>query len=117
MRLKALAGAVGLLAAALSATSAMAQPRPSITLYEGPGYSGRSITLYADESNLNGSGFNDRAMSVRVRGGVWKLCEDRDYRSRCEIIDRDTPDLGVYQFNRKVSSIGLEGYDSGRRPP
>lgn len=121
MKFSILAGA-GALAAALlaAATAANAQPRTSITLFQGPNYTGRSVTLYADVSNLTGVNFNDQAMSARVRGGVWKLCEDKDYRSRCETLDRDIPNLDMLQFNRRASSVRLVSFGDmgpGPRPP
>jgi hypothetical protein len=113
--------ALALLSILAFAGSAQAQSRvapveayrlqgPSMTLYSGPNFTGRSVTFGSSVRNLNDAGFNDLAMSARVRG-IWKICEDRDYRSRCEWVDGDIRDLGWVDMNRKISSAVLS--DSG----
>ncbi len=86
---------------------------PSITLYEDPGYQGRSITLYADAPILSRLGFADKASSARVEG-AWRLCEDDNYRSRCEPFAQDVPDLDRYDFADKLSSVQQVGGRPGR---
>lgn len=88
--------------------------RPSLTLFERPNFRGRSITFTGSVRNLADTGFNDRAGSARV-SGVWRLCEDRDYRSRCEVVDRDVANLGAFGMDRKVSSAAW--VENGRPVP
>jgi hypothetical protein len=38
-----------------------------ITLFEGPNFQGRSMTLRGETSNLDGTGFNDREVARLVR--------------------------------------------------
>ncbi len=53
------------------------------TLYEGPNLSGRSYPLNDRVQNLGGTGFNDRASSLRVESGYWIFCSDSDFRGEC----------------------------------
>jgi beta/gamma crystallin len=53
------------------------------TLYEGPNLSGRSYPLYDTMRNLDTTGFNDRASSLRVESGYWIFCSDSEFRGEC----------------------------------
>jgi Beta/Gamma crystallin len=53
------------------------------TLYEGPNLSGRSYMLNETMRNLDSTGFNDRASSLRVEGGYWIFCSDSEFRGEC----------------------------------
>jgi len=98
-----------------AAGAVAAQPygggRDRITLYEGPNYTGRSMTFDRDISNLPRE-FNDRAGSVRVNGR-WSVCVDSDYRGRCVDISRDVPDLRALGMDRTISSMRAYGYGGG----
>ena len=108
---------VAITAAAVAAV-AFAQPgggRPRITLYEGPNFTGRSITFDRDFTNLPRQ-YADMALSVRVRG-AWSVCVDSDYRGRCVVVDRDVRDLRSIGMGRTISSMRLTrgggGYPGG----
>jgi hypothetical protein len=53
------------------------------TLYEGPNLSGRSFVLNDTMRNLDTTGFNDRASSLRVESGYWIFCSDSEFRGEC----------------------------------
>jgi len=53
------------------------------TLYEGPNLSGRSFALNDSMRNLESTGFNDRASSLRVESGYWIFCSDSEFRGNC----------------------------------
>jgi hypothetical protein len=110
-------GLTAMIAAAGAATAVDAQDRdrrggrggqPRIILYENPNFQGRSVSFYADASNLSDQSFNDRARSARITGS-WRLCEDKNYRSRCEPFADDVADLGAYDFGARVSSLQQVG--------
>lgn len=114
--------AVTAMVLATSALPAEAQERrrerrgagdPSITLYELPDYQGRSMTFYFDAPNLADQSFNDRARSARIEGS-WRLCGDKNYRSRCEPFGGDVRDLGQYDFSNQISSLQMVGGRPGR---
>jgi hypothetical protein len=53
------------------------------TLYEGPNLSGRFIVVNEMMRNLDSTGFNDRASSLRVESGYWIFCSDSEFRGDC----------------------------------
>lgn len=81
--------------------------RDEAILYEQPGFRGRSVTVTGEASNLADLGFNDRAMSIRVRGN-WQLCPDSRFRGECVSIRGDQDDLGRLGLRRTLSSLRKE---------
>jgi hypothetical protein len=79
--------------------------RATATLYEGRNLSGRSFALgNGNMANLDGTGFNDRASSLRVEGGYWVFCSDANFGGECR-----TFGPGVYNtlppgLNNMISS-------------
>jgi hypothetical protein len=119
-RLGALALTATLLAASALPSDAQERRReqrgmgePSITLYELPDFQGRSLTFYFDVPNLADQSFNDRARSARIEGS-WRLCGDKNYRSRCEPFATDVRDFGQYDFSNQISSLQMVGGRPGR---
>ena len=53
------------------------------TLFEGPNLSGRSYGLDEAMQNLDRTGFNDRASSLRVESGYWIFCSESDFHGQC----------------------------------
>ena len=68
-------------AVALAVTSALAG---EITLFEAPGFGGRSITLRQAAPNFDRGSFNDRASSMVIRSGYWEVCSDASFEGRCQ---------------------------------
>src|SRR2546430_2427236 len=86
-----------------------------ISLYSGEGYRGRAMTLDQSAPNLESSRFNDRANSAVIRGGVWQLCSDADFRGRCVTLQRgEYPSLAALGLDNSISSIRQIG---GGGPP
>jgi hypothetical protein len=53
-------------------------------LYESQGLTGRTLVIDRDVvSNLERSGFNDRARSLRVENGYWVFCSDARFEGEC----------------------------------
>ncbi len=53
-------------------------------LYEGPNLSGRSMMINDEVvTSLAGTGFNDRASSLRIEGGYWIFCTDANFLGAC----------------------------------
>jgi hypothetical protein len=77
-----------------------------ITVYSGPGFTGRRITFTSSQRDLGGYNFNDQAMSVRATG-PWKICTDARYDGRCEWVNGDVPDLRRMGMAGQVSSVEL----------
>lgn len=105
----ALVAAIGCLAANASAQSYGRGGRPMATLYEGYNFEGRSVDIYADEENLSGLRFNDKARSARFQG-QWRVCEDAGYGGRCQEVRGDVADLNRIGMAERISS--LQAYSS-----
>ena len=75
-----------------------------VVLYDAPDFNGRSIRIDDDVYNLQRYGFNDQAMSIEIpRGQRWLICEDSDFRGRCEEVSGDVAHLRG--LSREVSSL------------
>ncbi len=93
---------------------------PTATLYEQPNFQGRSIVVRGQDSNLSGSGFNDRARSARLEG-AWRICADADYRGHCETLSGNIAYLprglsGTASSLQSASNGGYPGYPGGGYP-
>ncbi|MCC7216323.1 MAG: beta/gamma crystallin family protein, partial [Burkholderiales bacterium] len=75
-----------------------------VVIYEGPNFSGRSYTVNTDAlGNLDGTGFNDRASSLRVERGYWMFCTDANLQGDCRTFGPgDYPSLSW--FSNRISS-------------
>ena len=58
-------------------------PRARVALFDGADFHGRSIWLDAPHANLELIDFNDRARSIVVEGGTWRLCSDANGEGEC----------------------------------
>ncbi len=77
----------------------------SATLYEGRNLSGRSFSLgSATMANLDGTGFNDRASSLRVEGGYWVFCSDANFGGECRTFGPGEYASLPPGFNNMISS-------------
>jgi hypothetical protein len=74
-------------------------------LYEGPNFSGRQFVVDSQVvANLDGTGFNDRASSLRVEGGYWIFCSDANFGGECQTFGPgDYPRL-TGGLNNRISS-------------
>ena len=104
--------------AALAAPLAAAQ----VTFYEQEGFHGRTFTSNGAISNLDRSGFNDRASSVIVEHGNWQVCEDSDFRGQCIVLrPGQYPSLGAMRMSNRISSLrrvsGGPNYSYAPPPP
>lgn len=81
------------------------------TLYELPGFRGRSVVVNGANDNLANIDFNDRTGSLRLNGS-WRLCEDAGYRSRCITLSGSIPDLRARGISGLSSLQAVNGgYD------
>ncbi len=88
------------------------QTRGGIVLYDDPFFRGRSLPMRGPTENLRFQSFHDRAESVRVLSGRWELCAEPKFR-RCQIVDRDVPNLSSLGLNKKLSSLRPAGFVPG----
>ncbi|XP_007178770.2 beta/gamma crystallin domain-containing protein 2 [Balaenoptera acutorostrata] len=79
---------------------------PSIFLYGLECFEGKEIKLGGELRSLQAEGFNNHVLSMRIKGGVWVLCQHSDFRGRqwlvgsCEITSWLT-----YSGTQRVGSL------------
>lgn len=90
-----------------------------VTLFEGPNFTGRSMVIDRDAiRDLDPTGFNDRATSVRVEGAPWTLCSDSYFRGDCRTFNPGDYPYLPEELNNRISSAhqsGAEPYARGNR--
>lgn len=88
-----------------------------VTLYVHANDRGPSLGLNRDIADLSRYRFNDNVSSIRIRSGVWEVCEHANYRGRCQIVDASVDRLNGIRLNDNISSIRRIGdsKDSSRR--
>ena len=96
-------------AVAGQAVAQQPQPRPegqsTITFYERDGFRGRWFSTDKRINNFRRFGFNDRANSVKVRGGRWEVCTAPRFEGRCVVLRRgDYPSLREAGLEDRISS-------------
>jgi len=97
------------LAVSIDAVAQQPQPRPqgqsTITFYERDAFGGRWFSTDKRIGNFNRFGFNDRANSVKVRGGRWEVCTAPRFEGRCVVLRRgDYPSLREAGLEDRISS-------------
>ncbi len=91
--------------------SAAGAATAEIVLYENDDFNGRTYRSGNSVSNLGDSGFNDRASSIRIRGGRWQLCADAYFRGNCVTLGQgEYPSLRAMGMNDRVSSARELGW-------
>ncbi len=93
-----------------------------VVFYENEGFQGRSFKADTPIDDFRGTGFNDRASSVVVRGQRWEVCEDARYGGRCVVLrPGQYPSLSSMGLNDGISSLRAVGsgarIDDGRYSP
>jgi len=95
------------------------QGGPRIVMYEGPNFSGRSYLVSQDIlPNFSGSGFNDRASSLRVEQGYWMICTDANFGGQCRTLGPGDYATLPYGLSNSISSARKISNDYPyNRPP
>jgi hypothetical protein len=96
---------------ALVATAALAG---EITLYEHPGFRGRTVTTTDALPNLVRAGFNDMASSVIVRDGIWEACSDAYFHGNCTTLRPGEYRRVDLALNDRISSVRQIAYEPGQ---
>jgi hypothetical protein len=87
-------------------------------LYEGPDLTGRIFVVNEYIANLGGTGFNDRASSLRIERGYWLFCSDAGFQGECRTFGPgDYPSLPYGLVNRISSGRRIsDDYPYGQNP-
>jgi uncharacterized protein YcfJ len=92
--------------AGVAALLAAGQVAASITLYNGPGFRGRAVTVDKEMRNLERVDFNDKAASVVVDKGRWEVCEHARFEGKCVVLRRGSYDsLAMIGLDDSISSV------------
>ncbi len=77
-----------------------------VTFYGREGFEGRAFTTESQVSNLEQSGFNDRASSAVVVRGRWEVCEHAGFGGRCVVLrPGQYPTLAAMNMSDNISSV------------
>jgi Beta/Gamma crystallin len=83
----------------------VAPGRPRAILYEYGGFGGRTFVIEGDVvSNLDRTGFNDRAASIRIEGGYWMFCTDAFFEGTCRTFGPGEYASLPWDVTNKISS-------------
>jgi uncharacterized protein YcfJ len=98
-------------AGVLGATQALA----GVTLYDDEGFRGHAFSANSTVTNLQPTGFNDKAESAIVDSGAWEVCEDSGFRGRCVVLQQGSyPSLRSTGMLDRISSVRpAAGYPVG----
>ena len=97
------------------------QGGPPVVLYDQEHFQGNSVPVVSGIANLDGTGWNDRAVSMVVNYGNWELCLDANFGGSCQVFGPGSYDnIGI--MTHTLSSIrpagsGGPGYNGGGGPP
>lgn len=91
----------------------------SLTLYSGPNYTGRAVTLTDAQPDLVRFGFNDATQSIRYSGrSTWRVCDDANFGAPCMQVNGDLPTIGGGLAGRISSAApDYNGYPGGQGGP
>ena len=83
--------------------------RARVDVYADVDFRGQALTLNDDVDNLRNSGLNDRIQSMRVSGGNWEACEDRNYGGSCMVFGPGEYRRLPPQMDQSISSVRRVG--------
>jgi hypothetical protein len=79
--------------------------RSRVEVYSDPDFQGVAMTIDNDASTLRNTGLNDRIQSMRVFGGNWEACENRDFGGACQVFGPGDYRRLPPQMDRSISSL------------
>jgi len=86
-----------------------------VTIFADANFRGPNANFRNDVPDLRRFNMNDRVDSLQIgRGEVWEVCENINYKGRCQVFSGDEADLGRVNWGGMVSSMRLVR-DTGRR--
>ncbi|XP_043852105.1 beta/gamma crystallin domain-containing protein 2 [Dromiciops gliroides] len=79
---------------------------PSVFLYGLECFEGKEIELNGEVRSLQAEGFNNHVLSVRIKGGVWVLCEHSDFRGRQWLVgSTEITNWLTYSGTQRIGSL------------
>lgn len=88
----------------LNAAAVAVAQAGDITLYTREHFGGPALQLHGSEPDLDKLGFNDKTSSVVVHSGTWEVCENKQYKGRCLVLEKGEYAV-LKNFNDMMSSV------------
>lgn len=89
----------------------------TITLYSEPNFQGYSRTYAGKMDKLKNYGFLNKTASLKITGGIWKVCTNSGMSGRCELVDRDYAGLQSIGMSYKIAAVGPQSERIGTYNP
>jgi hypothetical protein len=89
----------------------------TITLYSKTNFKGYSRTYARKMDKLKNYGFINKTASLKITGGVWKVCTNSGMSGRCEIVDRDYSELQSIGMSYRIAAVGPQNERIGTYNP
>jgi hypothetical protein len=81
------------------------EQRRGVVIYTQPNFTGKSLALRGDATNLLTQGMQDQASSIKVEAGRWEFCSQPDFNGDCVTLARgDYPTL-EQKLNHRIESV------------
>jgi hypothetical protein len=98
-------GAIASILGSAPVVSASPYDRSRVEIYSDPNFSGMAMTIDGEMSSLRNTGLNDRIQSMRVFGGTWEACENKDFGGMCQVFGPGDYRRLPPQLDRVISSL------------
>jgi Beta/Gamma crystallin len=82
-----------------------AYDRSRVEVFTAPNFGGVAMTIDADVYTLRNTGFNDEIQSMRVFGGNWEACENKDFGGNCMVFGPGDYRRLPPQMDRSITSL------------
>ncbi|WP_448580124.1 beta/gamma crystallin-related protein, partial [Thermaurantiacus sp.] len=80
-------------------------------IYRDTGFSGPAVNVTSARSDL---GLRYNVNAIRVQSGRWELCPERNFRGRCIMVSRSSPNLfAQYGWAGPLGSMRPAGWGGG----
>jgi hypothetical protein len=86
---------------------------PSATFFGKRDFQARGVTVDRPVRSFREFDMNDKISSIAIQRGRWLVCEDDDFRGRCQVIDRDMKRLDRIGMGEMISSARPLGAGDG----
>jgi hypothetical protein len=96
----------GLALAALGLLTTGFADAADLTLYANDDYQGRAVAVIIDERQLAVRNFDDRASSLVIDAGSWRLCSGEEFTGKCVTLEPGRyPSLSALGLDDDVTSV------------
>lgn len=91
-----------LVVAMLAAGAAQAA---EMTVFKQPNFTGDTLTIRDDATNLSGRNFQDQISSIVVNSGRWEVCTQPNFQGDCMTLERGRYSSLDQRLNHRIESV------------